>query len=197
MTVFGLGNPTRRYVLTRHNTGFMVVDELARRLDAKFRPLPGRLVAATTYAGSPFYLVKPTLYMNESGVAVREQLSANPDEFIVVIDDIALPFGRLRLRPAGSDGGHRGLASVIYHLGRNDFARLRIGIGSPPPDKDSTDYVLERFTASELTSLPGVIARAADACLLVVTEGLTVAMNRFNSDCHASERTPPVATNNP
>lgn len=197
MTVFGLGNPTKRYALTRHNIGFMVVDELARRLEAEFTPLPGRLVAATTYAGIPFYLVKPTLYMNESGIAVREQISNSPDEFIIVLDDMALPFGRLRLRPAGSDGGHRGLASVIYHLRRNDFARLRVGIGSPPPDKDSTEYVLEPFTASETVSLPDIIGRAADACLVAASQGLSAAMNRFNPDCCASGQSVPMPNDSP
>ncbi|MEO0073257.1 MAG: aminoacyl-tRNA hydrolase [candidate division WOR-3 bacterium] len=188
MTIFGLGNPTRRYALTRHNAGFMVTDELARRLDARFRPLPWRLVATTKYVGVPLHLVKPTTYMNESGIAVKEQLLSNPDEFMVVIDDIALPFGRIRLRPAGSDGGHKGLASVIYHLGRDDFPRLRIGIGSPPPGCESTQYVLEPFTSSEMSSLPEIIARAADACLVAVSEGLSMAMNRFNPECCASGR---------
>ncbi|MBM3315925.1 peptidyl-tRNA hydrolase, partial [candidate division WOR-3 bacterium] len=112
----------------------------------------------------------------------REQLEQRPDDFLVVLDDIALPFGRLRLRPGGSDGGHKGLASVIYHLGRSDFPRLRLGTGSPPAGTDGTDYVLEPFRAEEIARLPEVVGRAADACLDVTRAGLEAAMNRCNPD---------------
>jgi PTH1 family peptidyl-tRNA hydrolase len=118
--------------------------------------------------------------MNESGVVVKEQLEKEPDRFVVVCDDLALPFGRLRLRPKGSDGGHKGLGSVIYHLGRTDFARLRIGIDAPGTGKDGIDYVLERFPKEQEERLPEVLDRAADACLTMLTAGLELAMNRFN-----------------
>lgn len=194
MTVFGLGNPTRQYAGTRHNVGFMVCDVLARRLKARFHHLPGCYRAETRTAGAGFALVKPLLYMNESGVVVKEQLALHPDDFIVVLDDIALPFGRLRLRPSGSDGGHNGLASIIYHLGRSDFPRLRIGIGTLAGSDSATDYVLEEFTPDQAAMLPALLDRAADACLLIASAGLEAAMNRFNP---APAGEPETAAGNP
>jgi PTH1 family peptidyl-tRNA hydrolase len=182
VTVFGLGNPTRRYAATRHNVGFMVLDMLASRLKCRFRGLPGRDIARKQFAGQDLILVKPLLYMNESGVAVQRQLERRPDDLLVVCDDLALPFGRLRLRPKGSDGGHKGLASIILHLGRGDFPRLRVGIDAPEPGKDAVQYVLEPFSEDQAGLLPEVLARAADACLTVVTQGIQSAMNRFNPD---------------
>jgi PTH1 family peptidyl-tRNA hydrolase len=180
VTIFGLGNPTERYAATRHNVGFMVVDALARKLRARFRHVPGRFVARRELAGEPLTLVKPMLYMNESGVAVQEQLAAAPDEFLVVCDDMALPFGRLRLRPGGSDGGHNGLGSIIHRLGRTDFARLRVGIDAPPRAAEWADWVLEPFAPEQQHDLPEVLDRAAEACLTVVTAGLGRAMTRYN-----------------
>ncbi|MEO0070850.1 MAG: aminoacyl-tRNA hydrolase [candidate division WOR-3 bacterium] len=182
MTIFGLGNPTAVYANTRHNLGFMVLDLIAQRLRTRFHHLPGKFIARTQFAGTKLTLIKPLLYMNESGVVVREHLAEEPDDFLVVVDDIALPFGRLRLRPHGSDGGHKGLASIIYHLGSNKFPRLRIGICPPTPIKGSiTEYVLSPFTKEESKLLPQILERAADACLFVISEGLDQAMNRFNS----------------
>jgi PTH1 family peptidyl-tRNA hydrolase len=180
VTVIGLGNPGEKYAATRHNVGFMVVDTLARRLRGRFRHVPGRMVCRREFAGSTLVLVKPLLYMNESGVAVREQLQSEPDDLLVVCDDIALPFGRLRIRPQGSDGGHKGLGSIIYRLGRDDFARLRVGVDAPGPGDDAVDYVLEPFPAEESTQLPELLDRAADACIAVVTQGIAAAMNRYN-----------------
>ena len=180
MTIFGLGNPGPRYALTRHNAGFMVVDSIAARLGFRFRTFPDREVAGRQFAGDQLVLVKPLLYMNESGVVVRKQLERKPDGMLVVCDDMALPFGRLRLRPAGSDGGHKGLRSIISHLGRSDFPRLRIGIDAPARSSDGIDYVLEPFPKEQEALLPEVLARAADACIAVVTQGLERAMSRFN-----------------
>jgi PTH1 family peptidyl-tRNA hydrolase len=180
VTIFGLGNPTERYAKTRHNVGFMVLDTLARRLHVRFRHLPERYVARKEYAGHGLVLVKPLLYMNESGVVAKGQLEREPDEFLVVCDDMALPFGRLRLRPKGSAGGHKGLESIIYHLGRNDFPRLRVGIDAPGPGQDGVDYVLEPFPKEQAELLPEVLDLAADACLAAVTRGIERAMNRFN-----------------
>jgi PTH1 family peptidyl-tRNA hydrolase len=180
VTIFGLGNPTRRYAATRHNAGFMVLDTLAARLRCRFRMFPDREVARRQFAGDDLVLVKPLLYMNESGVVVRKQLERKPDRLLVVCDDMALPFGRLRLRPQGSDGGHNGLGSIISHLGRSDFPRLRVGIDAPVRSSDGVDYVLEPFPEEQAAMLPEVLARAADACLTVVTGGLELAMSRFN-----------------
>jgi PTH1 family peptidyl-tRNA hydrolase len=180
LTIFGLGNPTERYARTRHNVGFMVLDVLARRLRVRFRHAAERYICRREFAGTGLVLVKPLLYMNDSGVVVRDQLSKEPDDVLVVCDDMALPFGRLRLRPSGSDGGHNGLGSIVYHLGRTDFARLRIGIDSPPVSRSWVDWVLEPFPSEQARQLPELLDRAADACLAVVTSGITTAMNRYN-----------------
>jgi peptidyl-tRNA hydrolase, PTH1 family len=195
MTFFGLGNPGERYAETRHNVGFMVADELRRRLHLRYRHLPGRHVARAEFAGTIVRLVKPLLYMNESGVPVKEQLAAESDDFMVICDDLALPFGKLRLRPKGSDGGHNGLASIVYHLATTGFPRLRIGIGEVPEGDAGTDYVLARFSQAEQEQLPGVIGTAADACLAVVTQGLQKAMNRFNPESESPIANPqsPIA----
>lgn len=180
MTIFGLGNPGPRYALTRHNVGFMVVDALAARLGFRFRTFTDRAVARRQFSGDELVLVKPLLYMNESGVVVRKQVERKPDDILVVCDDMALPFGRLRLRPSGSDGGHKGLGSIIARLGRSDFPRLRIGIDAPAHSSDGIDYVLERFPAEQEEVLTEVLQRAADTCIAVVTQGLERAMSRFN-----------------
>ena len=195
MTFFGLGNPGERYQDTRHNVGFMVADELKRRLRARYRHVPGRYVARAEFAGHAVRLVKPLEYMNESGVPVKEQLASEPDDFLVVCDDLALPFGKLRLRPKGSDGGHNGLASIIFHLQTASFPRLRIGIGAVPDGGAGTDYVLDRFSKTEQEQLPQVISTAADACLAVVTQGLQKAMNRYNPETESpiASRQSPIA----
>jgi peptidyl-tRNA hydrolase, PTH1 family len=189
VTIFGLGNPGRRYAATRHNIGFMVADVLAAKLRCRFRSFPDREVARHGLAGEDVILVKPLLYMNESGVVVRRQLERKPDGLLVVCDDMALPFGRLRLRPAGSDGGHKGLGSIISCLGRTDFPRLRVGIDAPARSSDGIDYVLEPFPEAQEGSLPEVLERAADACIAVVTQGLQQAMNRFNPPRDTAEKT--------
>uniref|UniRef100_A0A7V3PUW2 Peptidyl-tRNA hydrolase n=1 Tax=candidate division WOR-3 bacterium TaxID=2052148 RepID=A0A7V3PUW2_UNCW3 len=180
MTIFGLGNPGETYANTRHNIGFLVVDTIAQRLGIRFHHQAGMLTARAVLQARPLTLIKPLLFMNNSGIVVREHLSKNPDDFMVVVDDLTLPFGSLRLRPKGSDGGHKGLASIIYHLQTQDFPRLRIGIGSPKCS-DATEYVLSTWTPTELKVLPEILNSAADACLCAFQEGLEKAMNRFNS----------------
>lgn len=180
MTIFGLGNPGPRYALTRHNVGFMVVDVLAARLGSRFRTFTDRAVARRQLSGDALVLVKPLLFMNESGIVVRKQLERRPDDMLVICDDMALPFGRLRLRPSGSDGGHKGLGSIIARLGRSDFPRLRVGIDAPVRSSDGIDYVLERFPAEQEEVLSEVLQRAVDACIAVLTQGLERAMSRFN-----------------
>ncbi len=179
MTIFGLGNPGERYRNTRHNIGFLAVDQIAARLRVRFHHTAGKFVARAEFQKRNLVLVKPLLFMNYSGVVVKEHLAQEPDEFLVIVDDFALPFGTLRLRARGSDGGHRGLASIIYHLGTEEFPRLRIGIGFPE-STSPTEYVLGHWTPLEEAKLPGILNLAVDACLTVTTEGLTVAMNRYN-----------------
>lgn len=190
--VVGLGNPGDRYVGTRHNVGFEVLDVLVRRLSADpSRPtridrLDCRALTGRVRIGdAPVLLAKPQTYMNLSGESVKGLLvkHAVPRERMVVVsDDVALPVGRLRIRPNGSSGGQKGLQNVIDCLGTDDFARLRIGIAGEHfrPGEDKADYVLERFSKAERTTLGPVVDTACEAIETFLLEGIDAAMNRFN-----------------
>jgi len=182
--IVGLGNPGSKYSGTRHNVGFDVVDELARRLCLEFESAPtNALMARQRGAGMQIMLAKPLTFMNRSGEAVdrirlfyRIELS----EMLIVTDDANLPLGRLRARPSGSDGGHNGLASVINSLGTDVFSRLRIGIGRGGDGRKLTGHVLSRFDDLESREMKDVIDRAVDAVQSFVIDGIDVMMNRFN-----------------
>jgi PTH1 family peptidyl-tRNA hydrolase len=185
--IIGLGNPGKRYEGTRHNVGFEVVDRLADHLKIAFRAGRGEFMwAEGEYRDQPMTLVKPMTYMNESGIAaaeIREQFDVALNDFLVVCDDFQLPLGRVRLRLSGSDGGHNGLYSIIYHLQSEDFARLRCGIGSEhtPVDKTSmAEYVLDSFAEDERPATAEMVDRAKEACLSVVIDGIEKTMNRIN-----------------
>jgi PTH1 family peptidyl-tRNA hydrolase len=192
--VVGLGNPGPKYEHTRHNVGFLCVEELARRADVKFSPARGvraqtasaRLTATGFGPGVdavPLVLVKPMTFMNESGQAVGALAKFHkvPIERIVVIhDELDIDFGRLRLKKGGGDNGHNGLKSVRAHLGSGEFFRVRIGIGRPPGAQDPIDYVLGNFAKSQAADLSLNIAAAADAVESLVRDGLETAQNRFN-----------------
>lgn len=176
--VLGLGNPGREYEETRHNVGYRVVEELARRIKATFSKAPyNALVAEGRLRNRTFLLVKPLTYMNNSGEVIPA-LRPELDRLLVVVDDFALDLGRLRLRPKGSDGGHNGLASLIAALGSQEFARLRIGIGKAP--KGWRDYVLSPFAPQERPVIDQAIQRAADCVTTWALEGIQNAMNKFN-----------------
>lgn len=180
----GLGNPGPRYERTRHNAGFMVVDELAARARAAGRLDPDAWVAQATLSDQPALLVKPQRFMNLSGEPVARLLAlhaVSAAELVVVVDDVALPLGRLRVRERGSDGGHNGLRSLVAALGTEEFARVRVGVGiEPPPDVDLAEFVLGEFLAEELPLLREVTGLAADAVGCLAREGAAAAMNRFN-----------------
>ena len=184
--IVGLGNPGRQYARTPHNVGFMVADAVAERLSATFR---GSLrfdaqLAEGTWGGERLLLVKPQTYMNNSGTAVATVLryrGVEPANLVVVLDDADLPAGRLRIRAAGSSGGHRGLASVIDHVGTDAFPRVRIGIGRAPAGGGLVDQVLRSLSEAERESLEPIVGRAADAALCIVDSGVDAAMNRFNA----------------
>jgi peptidyl-tRNA hydrolase, PTH1 family len=185
--VIGLGNPESRYSETRHNIGFDVADAIAGKLHVSFKPGHGEyLIASGSVADTSVAIVKPLTYMNESGLAVQElqeHFGATPDKMLVVCDDFQLPLGQLRLRLRGSDGGHNGLYSIIYHLQSDEFARLRCGIGSDSMPREKhllADFVLERFTRDERLIVGTMIGKAVDACLLAVTDGMSKSMNEFN-----------------
>jgi PTH1 family peptidyl-tRNA hydrolase len=182
--VVGLGNPGAQYAETRHNIGWMVLDRLADRAGRSGR---GRQRDASEsvqlrYKGLDLILAKPLTYMNDSGVAVRKLLARDRVPLIdvlVVADDFALPFGKLRFREAGSHGGHNGLRSIIEELGTEKVARLRVGIGEP--GRGAVDHVLSRFAPDERTRLPIVLDAAADAVEAWAREGTSKAANRFNA----------------
>ncbi len=180
--VIGLGNPGQRYANTRHNAGFFVVDELARRLNApESRKRFKGEVSEARRGNEKFILVQPQTFMNESGLTVREAVQwYKPDlsQVLIVVDDLDIPFGELRLRQRGSAGGHNGLKSIIGTLGTQDFARLRVGIGR---GKNATvAHVLSRFAPEEEAELPVLIATAADVVELWADRGVIEAMNIAN-----------------
>lgn len=186
--IVGLGNPGRRYERTRHNAGFMVADELARRCGANWKsPLgaPGR-TAVCRVRGREVILFKPQTFMNDSGRAVAwlvRKRRLRLEDVLVVYDDVALALGRIRLRPAGGAGGHKGMMSIIEHVGDDSFPRLRVGIAGAHMAEaaDLADYVLSPFAEEELSVVGEVIGKAADAAELFVAEGIEAAMNRFNA----------------
>jgi PTH1 family peptidyl-tRNA hydrolase len=184
--VFGIGNPGPEYAGTRHNLGFLVVEELARRAGARFRKARGADAdaAEARLAGGDAILVRPRTYVNLCGPALRsvaEASGAGLPDLLVVVDDFHLPFGRLRLRSGGSDGGHNGLASIEGCLGTPEFARLRVGIGDPGRVRRER-YVLERFPPEEARQLPGAVGRAADAVEAWARLGIGRAMSLVNAE---------------
>lgn len=181
--IVGLGNPGRDYELTRHNIGFLVVDELARRHGLSFRRSFwfSAWIATGRIGANKVRLVKPRTFMNQSGRAVAPMLRRrNVGDLILVYDDTALGWGQLRLRARGSAGGHNGVQSVLDALGESAFSRIRVGIGSKPDMVSLPDYVLGEFSAEEQTVLDEVVGRAADAAESVCETGIERAMNRWN-----------------
>ncbi len=186
MLIVGLGNPGERYEWTRHNLGFMLVDLLARQSNAVVKRAECRaLVGRAEVEGRAVELVKPQTYMNLSGESVaclarkREGFKAATD-LLVVSDDIALPFGSIRLRPKGSSGGQKGLKNIISVLGTDEFLRLRIGIKPEHPVGDTASYVLERFPRSQHAEVGEILERSADALRAVIRDGIEKAMSQFN-----------------
>lgn len=183
--VVGLGNPGREYQHTRHNIGFDVLDELARRHGGSFRG-SFRFPAETAEArigSDAVLLVKPKTYMNGSGEAVgplmRKRGIALAD-LIVVVDDVDIELGRLRIRAAGSPGGHNGLKSVQAALGSDEYVRVRVGVGRPKASGEMVDHVLSKFAPDEKQTVADMVVKAADAVEVLMSDGLAKAMNNFN-----------------
>ena len=183
--VVGLGNPGRTYEGTRHNVGFDVLDELARRVNAKFRRswrFPADLAEAT-WEGERLVLIRPRTYMNASGDAVAtvaRKKGVVPSDLLVLVDDVELECGKLRLRAGGSAGGHNGLKSLIERLGSDAFPRVRVGVGRVPVGGDLVRHVLGRFAPEDRAVMAEAVIRAADAALAVLRDGLERAQNKFN-----------------
>jgi len=179
--VCGLGNPGPRYHSTRHNLGFMALDSVSKRHFLSWRRAAGPSQRSFwTVGGREVTLIKPLLYMNESGVAMARYGIASSEALLVVCDDLNLPLGSLRFRTGGGSGGHKGLDSIIEHLGTEEFPRLRMGIGGAPPDTDWVEFVLSEFLPGERASAMEMIATAAEAVETAVRDGLDAAMQRFN-----------------
>ena len=188
--IVGLGNPGREYEHTRHNVGFQVVEELARRYRVTLKNHARWKARAAKIAeiGDGVLVAEPTTFMNLSGWAVREIASfhkLSPTELLIVVDDADLPLGRLRLRTGGSAGGHNGLKSIIQELGTMEFPRLRVGVGRQPGELKN--HVLGRFSDDERAQIDAAVKRAADAAELFATENILAAMNRYNAAPAADE----------
>jgi PTH1 family peptidyl-tRNA hydrolase len=180
--IVGLGNPGGEYLFTRHNVGFMVLDAWADEEGAAFRDERARF-SHLALLDSGERLVKPMTYMNDSGKAVAawlDWLKLTPADLLVIVDDVALPLGQIRLRPEGSAGGHNGLKSIETHLGTNQYARLRCGVDQVPPGWALERWVLSRFGRDEEEALVGMVRNARLAIDCCQREGIAVAMNRFN-----------------
>jgi PTH1 family peptidyl-tRNA hydrolase len=182
--VVGLGNPGPKYAATRHNAGFMVLDLLSERIGGSFKAHKSRCdVIEGRLAGLRVVLAKPRSFMNESGgpvVAAARFFKTPPERIVVVHDELDLPYGALRLKVGGGDGGHNGLRSISSGLGTRDYARVRFGIGRPPGRQDPADYVLRDFAAAERKELAYFVDRAADAVEATLRDGLEPAQNQFN-----------------
>ncbi len=187
--IVGLGNPDRRYRGTRHNIGWEVIDQLARRSGITVEREDGwAQVGRGTVCGRRVLLAKPQTYVNLSGVAVqdlRRRHRVKVEDVFLIVDDLDLPLGRVRMRPKGGHGGHNGLRSVIEALGSDEFPRLRIGVGRPPEGVDPADYVLTRFSMIERKVVEAAVDRAAEAIETAVGQGIEAAMTQFNAKASA------------
>ena len=184
--VVGLGNPDRKYTLTRHNSGFLCVDMLSEKLNFRVDKLKFKsLIADTTINGHRCIVMKPQTYMNNSGEAVRECANfykISPENVIVIYDDISLDVGKLRIRRKGTDGGHNGIKSIIYHLNSDQFPRIKVGCGKKPhPDYNLADWVLSEFKKDEQKALEPALENACKAIELLLDNQIDKAMNLYNS----------------
>jgi len=182
--IVGLGNPGAKYSMSRHNMGFMVVDRLSRELGVSMKEEKWchGSYGKGEYKGTPLILLKPTTYMNESGASVRKVVDyfrLEPSAILVVVDDVALPFGQMRVREAGSAGGHNGLRSIESCLGNQKYSRLRMGIGNPQ-EKKMTDHVLGVFTEEERAKLASFVEQGAEAVKQLCSADLLQVMSVIN-----------------
>jgi PTH1 family peptidyl-tRNA hydrolase len=201
--VVGLGNPGPRYAATRHNIGARIVERFAtdcgfalseHRFASRFGlgKTPSNTGGQPDGPSSDVALLVPETYMNRSGVAVAEVLSGLPvdeipEDLLIVVDDLDLPFGRLRIRPRGSSAGHRGLEDIAQRIGTTDFPRLRFGIGRPGGEINTVDWVLDAFSEEEEAALRERIAQAAEAVGSILVDGVVASMNRYNASSEAGD----------
>lgn len=182
--IIGLGNPGPEYEDTRHNIGFWVIDVLAERLRLNFKKKGQSEITWGKWKGHPVGLSKPVTFMNRSGLAVEELMRKNtlsPEDILVIVDDINLELGRVRIRERGGPGGHNGLEDIIDWIDSNQFPRIRMGIGSDFERGRQADYVLSSFNEDEMPVVQEMVAKARDAALTFLSDGIVVTMNRFSS----------------
>ena len=190
--IVGLGNPGPQYLITRHNLGFLVLDAWADEDDLSFQPERDRHSLALQEPENSARLVKPTTFMNESGKAVAawlDWLKLTPADLLVIVDDVALPLGTIRVRQSGSSGGHNGLKSIESAIGTPDYARVRCGVGAVPLGWALEKWVLARFARDEEDAVGEMIGTARRAIQCCQSEGIAVAMNRFNGSASADSST--------
>src|SRR6185436_2716441 len=184
--LIGLGNPGREYKDTRHNFGFMLIDRIAVRLNARGMKVQSKaIVMNTTHEERKLILAKPQTFMNLSGQSVQGLVHFYKiplTNVMILSDDLDIPFGTVRIRASGGPGGQRGLSSILEKLGTKDVPRMRLGIGRPPGRMDPAAYVLQNFSRDDLQDISEILDRAADAVLAFVAHGLNKAMNEFNGD---------------
>ena len=191
--IVGLGNPGREYARTRHNAGFLLAEELAKKWGANWtaeKKFSARLARAEQH-GRKFVLCEPQTFMNASGEAVQglvDYFRLPPDKVLIAVDDADLPLGEIRLRGSGSSGGHHGLESIEQHLGTREFPRLRIGIGRRDGVRQITNYVLGQFGADETDLLEKILARAVDQVECWASAGIGKAMSQFNGVVNKEEK---------
>lgn len=182
--IVGLGNPGDKYKFTRHNIGFLVIDELAKELNVNLNKMKyNSIYGEAIINGEKIYLVKPTTYMNRSGEAVKAFQSfykINNEDILIITDDTDIEFSSIRMRPNGSGGSHNGLKNIVNLLGARDFPRLRIGIGHSPEYIDMVDFVLGKFTDEEMPYINETVKLAKDAVLEFINKDINSAMNLYN-----------------
>jgi PTH1 family peptidyl-tRNA hydrolase len=184
--IVGLGNPGRRFREDRHNIGFMVLDHILTRMEMTFsRSQQNALVTDGVIGGHKIFFAKPQTFMNNVGKSVAPLIRYYRiplEHLLVVYDDLDLPLGTLRIRPQGGSGGHRGMQSILQHLGSEYFPRMRLGIGRPPGQMDPADYVLQSFSKDEMGEVDFTLERAVDAVEVYIRDGIEIAMTRFNTE---------------
>ncbi|MDD6400511.1 MAG: aminoacyl-tRNA hydrolase [Lachnospiraceae bacterium] len=182
--IIGLGNPTEKYQGTRHNVGFSAIYNISDKFDIKVDTKKHKaLIGKGIIGGEKVILAMPMTYMNLSGESVRELVDyykCDPDDIIVIYDDISLDVGKLRIRTKGSAGGHNGIKNIIAHLGTQEFTRIKIGVGEKPKQMDLADYVLGRFSEAERPVIREGVDRACKAVEMIISNGPDKAMNEFN-----------------
>lgn len=189
--IAGLGNPGREYAPTRHNVGFDVIDVLAEKYNIRMNKLKFKGVTGEgTIDGKKVLLLKPSTYMNNSGISIREAVSfykVEMKDLLIIYDDIDIDFGTIRIRKKGSAGSHNGMKSIIYHLTDDSFPRIKIGIGKKPEGYDLADFVLSKFSQDERKIIDETIRKASDATEAFVKDGIDNCMNNFNTKTPAQD----------